>query len=434
MPKTPQTNLPTGAAKSSPAHVTFPPSGARVYADPKAVTLDQSLVTDGELSDYKTNITGMQPIPPPRVGASLIMNLSDVLGDNATNAIEKNGQIVFHSVGDTGADKPQRVAYEDSVANMMANDLNTLTGKEQPSFFYHLGDVVYEFGQADSYYGQFYEPYSQYNAPIFAIPGNHDGMVYSKTMKSLAAFLDNFCAPAPGTAENAGGLSRTTMNQPGVYFTLACPFVNIIGLYSNISDGGTGQGVISSENGTIPGVTDVQKDFLIAELQRLKPIRESNGTAVILAVHHPAFRGNDAAVNTLGKDLDDAFTKGQLWPDVVISGHDHVYERFERDIPATGIKMPYIVAGCGGYNTGKIGSDPNVKVPASLKNNPGVRAYVNWFGYLKIKVTQNELAIVYNCTRSAYGPAADSIVIDLKTHSVKEYDKADEPELAPTQP
>ena len=222
------------------------------------------------------------------------------------------------------------------------------------------------------------------------------------------------------------------MNQPGVYFTLACPFVNIIGLYSNIGDGEKGYGVISSENGNIPNFTDVQKNFLIAELKRLKPIREKNGAAVILAVHHPAFRGNDENVNPLGLDLDDAFTKGGLWPDIVISGHDHVYERFERDVQATGIKMPYVVAGCGGYNTGALASDPSRKFPSSLSKNPGARAYVNYYGYLKIKVTENELAVVYNSISKDYGTAFDAITINLKTHAVTENAINKEPMLRPT--
>ena len=31
-------------------------------------------------------------------------------------------------------------------------------------------------------------------------------------------------------------------------------------------------------------------------------------------------------------DLDDAFTKGGLWPDAILSGHAHMYERFARKV------------------------------------------------------------------------------------------------------
>jgi hypothetical protein len=198
-------------------------------------------------------------------------------------------------------------------------------------------------------------------------------------MTSLQAFLNNFCAPAPGPSANAGGLVRSTMNQPGVYFTLAAPFVNIIGLYSNVSD--KGPGAISSEGGK-NSLTDLQKDFLIAELQRLKPLRNANQTAVIVAVHHPPFY-SATEDNPMGDDLDDAFTKGGLWPDVVLSGHVHLYdlyERLERDV--NGIKMPYIVAGCGGYNisTSSQPADPTVKVPPYMAANSNLKAYVETFG------------------------------------------------------
>lgn len=49
----------------------------------------------------------------------------------------------------------------------------------RPSFLYHLGDVVYFYGEASNYYPQFYEPYAFYPVPIFAIPGNHDGDIGS---------------------------------------------------------------------------------------------------------------------------------------------------------------------------------------------------------------------------------------------------------------
>ena len=49
--------------------------------------------------------------------------------------------------------------------------------EDRPLFLYHLGDVVYNFGQASEYYKQFFTPYKNYPAPVFAIPGNHDGDV-----------------------------------------------------------------------------------------------------------------------------------------------------------------------------------------------------------------------------------------------------------------
>ena len=40
----------------------------------------------------------------------------------------------------------------------------------RPAFLFHLGDVVYNFGESRYYYDQFYDAFRNYPAPIFA-PG-----------------------------------------------------------------------------------------------------------------------------------------------------------------------------------------------------------------------------------------------------------------------
>ena len=75
---------------------------------------------------------------------------------------------------------------------------------------------------------------------------------------TLEAFLRNFCANSPGPSPDAPGISRTTMTQPGAYFTLDAPFVSIIGLYSNVLEH---PGVISSQGGHF-ALPDDQLTFL----------------------------------------------------------------------------------------------------------------------------------------------------------------------------
>src|SRR5574337_150885 len=105
------------------------------------------------------------------------MNLSDVLDDSFIQPIQAAKKISFHSVGDTGAAKASGPATESSVADMMSADISN-GGSNAPAFFFHLGDVVYYFGESQYYYDQFYEPYRAYDRPIFAIPGNHDGVLH----------------------------------------------------------------------------------------------------------------------------------------------------------------------------------------------------------------------------------------------------------------
>jgi hypothetical protein len=428
--KTPAAVPPRAAASAA-----TPVGGARQYAEPQFVPLQPGEVTTGEATEYSaanqfdSQYGALRSLPPRAPAAPDFMNLADVLGAAAVQDITAAGQLVFHSVGDTGADKQFRVVDEADVAKAMADDLSVAGLAERASFFYHLGDVVYEFGQADCYYGQFYEPYCMYNAPIFAIPGNHDGMVWSKTQVSLQAFLANFCSPVIQHAENASSLHRTTMNQPGVYFTLEAPFASIVGLYSNTPDKGPGVIATPDPVGPSSAVGQAQKNFLIREVKRLAVARAAgHPKAFILALHHPPYKGSDASVKGLCNDLDEAFTAGGLWPDLVLSGHEHDYARYTRTI--NGRQIPYVIAGCGGYNLTPTApaSDPTVKVPQKLsQNNPALRAYIKAFGYLKIKVNNTKLAVVFNSIDPAYGHAADSVVVDLTTHQVTEGAKGVEP-------
>jgi Calcineurin-like phosphoesterase len=136
------------------------------------------------------------------------------------------------------------IAHEVRVTDALAADVQS-GGLNGPAFFFHLGDVIYNFGEAQYYYDQLYEPFRNYDRPIFAVPGNRDGMVFGQgssvpSIPTLRAFLANFCAAAPGPSPDSGGLVRSVMTQPGVYFTLDAPFASIIGLYSNVLDGPPG--------------------------------------------------------------------------------------------------------------------------------------------------------------------------------------------------
>src|SRR5580692_4224087 len=166
------------------------------------------------------------PFPAPRDLPEPRLTLAAVLGENETKLQKRlaaNGQIVFHAVGDTGSTRgPEN---QNLVSDKMVNDF-TDEDQERPMFFFHLGDVIYSFGEAKYYYDQFYEPYRDYPAPIVALAGNHDGMVPPETSAiTLAAFLENFGAKEFEVVPEAGGLSRTAQIQPGVFYTLEAPFV-----------------------------------------------------------------------------------------------------------------------------------------------------------------------------------------------------------------
>src|SRR5580704_1537262 len=147
----------------------------------KAVVLADTAITASAV---------IEQIPPPRKNPP-VMSLSDVLPAGALNAY--TDRLTFHCFGDTGGIKTPQPQF--LVADKMVEDFAASDPSARPAFFFHLGDVVYYFGQAQYYYDQFYDPYRDYPAPIFAIPGNHDAVVYKSTESvTLDAFLENFCA------------------------------------------------------------------------------------------------------------------------------------------------------------------------------------------------------------------------------------------------
>jgi len=406
------------------------PNG-RLYADPKPSPDETSFRQDNNSAAYYNSPyyllhkNQVQPIPPPRPNVLPYLNLADYLPTDIASAIDQAGKITFHAVGDTGAAKVTRsqtaataIAHEAGVADAMAAEVQS-QGLNGPAFFFNLGDLIYNFGEGQYYYDQFYEPFREYDRPIFAIPGNHDGMVFGSAssapqVPTLTAFLTNFCAAEAGPSPDAGGLVRSVMTQPGVYFTLDAPFVSIIGLYSNVLD--SGAGVISSQKGHFPLVDD-QLTFLQNELKRLKPDRDAGKRAVLIALHHPPLSADARHGGSSGElaDIDACCKAADLWPDAVLSGHAHLYQRFTRVIQ--GKETPYVVAGSGGYAaTPPLGGLPNAPVKVgnyTLVINPIVE-----FGYLSITCDAKTLTIMFKTAVQKQVMQRDSVTVDLKSGTI----------------
>jgi hypothetical protein len=336
----------------------------------------------------------VEAVPQPVGGAAEpILMLAQVYGSAGaakTAAIERAGQIVFHSVGDTGSAKGP--STQSLVADKMVSDFTEANSADIPSFFYHLGDVVYYFGEATYYYDQFYEPYRSYPTPIVGIPGNHDGVVYAADpAPTLAAFLANFCASSFAPAPDAGGLARTTMIQPGVYFTFDAPFVRILGVYSNVLED---PGVISGEDGTYPTLDSRQIDFLQTALARVKS--ENYAGAVIIAVHHPPFTGGSTHGGSplMLQDIDNACQAAGVWPHAVFSGHSHNYQRFTRTV--NGLQIPYLVAGCGGHAPLEKMSG-TYRTPFPIDSTLTLESYDGTdYGYLRVVVNATTLTVEFH--------------------------------------
>lgn len=413
--------------RHSPSHKS---TGGFVFANPTYTADNFYQYSAGDIS-ADSSIQALQttePIPAPRVDPP-VMDLASVLGADAVAQIQSAGELVFHSVGDTGGIK--NPAPQLAVADAMCADLAGKTyATALPAFFYHLGDVVYYFGQMQFYPEQFYDPYRNYDAPIFAIPGNHDGVMYTKEPVdySLEPFVDNFCAAAPTVAMPS--FSRTTMTQPGVYFVLTAPFTRILGIYSNT---GEEMGVIG-DNST---VGQAQIAFLTAQLQAALAARQAPGAspeALILAVHHPPFTGSSQHFPSAAMlaQIDACCRQAGIWPDLVLSGHAHLYERYTRVMKADGRQIPYVVAGNGGYyNLSRMKASAKGKKPkpGTHSEPDGQGNTVNLdqsndtsFGFLRITVSAASIevdSLGINETSPTATPAiVDSFSVNLASHTV----------------
>ncbi len=397
-----------------------PPSGQPIFSQPLP-SPDPSGFKNPVTDQKYQGLNNLEPVPQPQGGAvEPVLTLAQVYGPQGAarvQAIQQSGQIVFHSVGDTGS--VAGPSTQSLISDKMVSDFTEANPADVPSFLFHLGDVVYYFGEATYYYDQFYEPYRDYPAPILAVPGNHDGVVWSADpAPTLAAFLRNFCTPAPVQSPDSGGLLRTTMIQPGVYFTLEAPFVRILGLYSNVLED---PGVISGESGQTGQNTVLdnrQIAFLTAALKRVKT--DNFTGAVIIAVHHPPFTGGAVHGGSplMLADIDSACTAAGVWPHAVFSGHAHNYQRLTRTI--NNIQIPYLVAGCGGHSP-LSSMRATYRTPYQIDNTLTLESYDDTdFGYLRVVINAETMRVEYH-PQSDGGTTKtpnDVVTITLATHAV----------------
>ena len=392
--------------------------------------------------------------PKSRLADDALYTLAEAYGDRGADVeatILKAGRIVFHAVGDTGATTDGK-AYADeiSVADQLTTDCNTTPAANRPSFLLHLGDVVYDFGESEYYYDQFYAPYRDYPAPIFALAGNHDSFVVPGTpvgQTPLDTFMRNFCAAHPAVTSEAASLHRTAMTQPGIYYALEAPFVRILCLFSNALED---PGVISSQRGRWPDVPDLQLAFLEAQLGKVKA--DGYKGALLLAVHHPPFsyaakptghgrgeQGAHGSSTAMLRQIDEICAKVGIYPHAILSGHAHNYQRYTRTVTLDGKDrdVPFIVCGDGGHHVNTIvrakrghgAEEPHFGIDVSyLEQKPAVTSKGlifekyndSSYGYLRISVDAKQLAIGFHIVGnvSLAQSRFDKVTVDIATHEM----------------
>jgi Calcineurin-like phosphoesterase len=335
-------------------------------------------------------------IPPPTTNNVNLSVPLDVILPGADARIAQAKAMVFHAVGDSGG--IHGTETQEGLAAVMVKQIEDSRANhkpaEEPLFFYHLGDVVYFNGISRDYPVQFYEPYQNYDAPIVAIAGNHDGDTRTRSgdepdnETTLFGFLQNFCAPSPHYIFK----HRPTMTQPYVYWTLDTPLATIVGLYSNVDGQLDGRGTFEQQRWFAQQLKDAPAD-----------------RALIVTVHHAPYSldSSHGGYGDIGDAIDRAGKTSGRMPNLVLSGHVHNYQRFTRKVKKK--KITYVVAGAGGYADTlramhKVVKDPATgrKIAAPFQTSrPDVKLEAfndTEPGFLHIKVTKKAISCDYYST------------------------------------
>lgn len=336
-----------------------------------------------------------------------------------------------------------------------------ITAANDTSFFYHLGDIIYiEKGSdatADSSTGgdtpalwnsQFYAPYMNYPKRVVSIPGNHDGK-----STSITNYFEAFCSdaskwPVPWTGNTVD--QRPAMIQPYVYWRLDTPLAYIVGLCSNIANGG----MLDDPTVYRDFTRGQQYQWLVGELKTVAAANSQNSPqrAVLLAVHYPPYSGasnfnvrgdpsqgptpNASNAPYLAVALQQAFADGGQRPDAIFSAHAHLFQRLTYTF-ADGTVMPCLVAGCGGHSPlevlaelcdGETGASQVTPFPAvtpgSFQFPAGDSAQVEYyvdnnsddseFGFLKVTIEARTLTCQFIGATSH--KTLDEFKLDLDSH------------------
>jgi hypothetical protein len=211
-----------------------------------------------------------------------------------------------------------------------------------------LGDLAYRDGTASEFANCYHPTWGSFRSRTWPVPGNHE---YNTS--GASGFFNYFS----GRTTSSGNFSV----QYGAWRLI---FLN------------------SASASDKEGLSQGALDFLVNNLQA------SNGACTLVAMHHPRFSNGAAHGNSEDSSVRRAYEIMHGYgADVLLSGHDHAYERFTRLTPAgstSGGRVMQFVLGTGGvalrgFNVQQSGSLRRFKAHGVTQFNLGSGGFAWWF-------------------------------------------------------
>ncbi|WP_431950657.1 metallophosphoesterase family protein [Actinacidiphila sp. bgisy167] len=259
----------------------------------------------------------------------------------------------FLLLGDTGeGDAPQYAVVP-----------GMLTAGAGTRYAVICSDVNYPVGNADEYDTKFFRPYRDYDAPVYAIPGNHDWY------DGLTGFMRVFCrAPALPPAPRPRPLSRAWWRgllwaKPGVPDDARLEEARLMrsapsqaayqpGPYWAIDSGPLR--IIGIDTGLLGGIDREQGEWLRRVSLGPRPKILVTGSPIYVdGEHHPCAVEGGGTVDEIVRDPGRNIV-------AVIGGDIHNYQRYPVDVD--GRRIEYVVAGGGGAFMHATHTIPRVEV------------------------------------------------------------------------
>ncbi len=198
--------------------------------------------------------------------------------------------------------------------------LKQLTPARAGELLLTLGDNAYSSGTESEFQSRMFKPMATLlrEVPLFPSPGNHEYVTHS-----AQPYLDNFYLPA----NNPQNTER--------YYSFDWGPVHFVSLDSNCSTGSTGVCTMAA-----------QKSWLAQDLAATRRPWK------VVFFHHPPWSSGDHGSSTRMRDTFAPLFE-QYEVDLVLTGHDHNYERSKpmkgnAVAPAGTRGIPYLVVGSGG--------------------------------------------------------------------------------------